>query len=646
MKRIFNLRRHSYLKTVSIFLIAVILIAGVAGCEGEGEAEYALTVAASPAAGGTATDETGTSPYAAGTDVSIKAVPNSGYEFDGWSAPDGTFADAGAAETTFTMPARNVTVTANFVPLYELTLAVSPAAAGTATDETGTSPYRAGTVVDIKATATPPYQFGKWSAPAGGFTDENAATTTFTMPAEDVTVTANFVGPLDHFTVYEVDWETAPSVGEEVYLEDQFGAFNVTVWDAVGFGNPAGKVHGEETTPIWNPDHHYVAYEISYNEGEPQYYRVTVSNQFGEDQVLYVYGPVALGVPTQKEGHEAPLGLDHYLMYEVHEGPSINEWVSLGDQFGEQPEVLVYYPVGFGNPVRKTHGDEVTEILNPDMHAVFYYAEGGYFEETVKVVNQFYEEEATLDVFGPYGLGVPSQKIDWEPLLEHFRMYQMDFGTEPFVGEVVQLQDQFHGEPFDVLVGEGVAFCNPADKLHDDLYYPAIHYEYHLMVYNIYHEEPTQVWEVTVDNQFGDDQVLSVTGPVALAVPTHKLFPDDWGPPEGLDHFLLYDVLDFTAIPAAPVWLWDQFLWDFEENWVYEPLYFANPVQKDYLGEVTEIQNPDWHTVFYLAEGVPLVPPMEVGIENQLQPFWAFTVTFPTALGVPSTKTDWSLSPA
>ena len=721
MKAIFSLRKHSYLKTIGTFVIAIALIAGIVGCEGEGETEYALTMTGSPAAGGTATDETGASPYTEGTDVSIKAVANPDYEFDGWTAPAGTFADAAAAETTFTMPGQNVTATANFVPVYDLTMAVNPAAGGTATDETGTSPYRAGTVVDIEAVATPPYQFVKWTAtegafadenaatttftmpaedvtvtanfvgdltmavnPAAGgtatdetgtspyragtvvdieavatppyqfvkwtategvFADENAATTTFTMPAEDVTVTANFVGPMDHFTAYEVDSETAPYVGEEVYLEDQFVSINATVGSAVFFGNPAQKVHGDVTTPILNPDHHMVAYSIDY-EGEPQYYLVTVSNQLGENQVLKVYGPVALGVPTQKEGHEAPLSLAHYLIYEVLDGPYIGEWISLADQFGEQPAVEVHYPMAFANPVKKIHGDEVTEIVNPDVHGVFYYAEGGDFEGTVKVVNQFHEEEATLDVFDPYGVGVPSQKIDWEPLLEHFRVYQMDFGTEPFVGEVVQLQDQFHGEPFDVLVGEGVAFCNPADKLHDDLYYPAIHYEYHLMVYNIYHEEPTQVWEVTVDNQFGDDQVLSVTGPVALAVPTHKLFPDDWGPPEGLDHFLLYDVLDFTAIPAAPVWLWDQFLWDFEENWVYEPLYFANPVQKDYLGEVTEIQNPDWHTVFYLAEGVPLVPPMEVGIENQLQPFWAFTVTFPTALGVPSTKTDWSLSPA
>ena len=42
MKAIFNLRRHSYLKTIGTFLIAVALIAGVVGCEGEGEGEEVL----------------------------------------------------------------------------------------------------------------------------------------------------------------------------------------------------------------------------------------------------------------------------------------------------------------------------------------------------------------------------------------------------------------------------------------------------------------------------------------------------------------------------------------------------------------------------------------------------------------------------
>jgi len=77
-------------------------------------AEYVLTMVASPPDGGTATDETGASPYEEGDLVNIKAEAVDGYEFVGWTAPAGTFDDEDAAETTFTIPAQDVTVTANF----------------------------------------------------------------------------------------------------------------------------------------------------------------------------------------------------------------------------------------------------------------------------------------------------------------------------------------------------------------------------------------------------------------------------------------------------------------------------------------------------------------------------------------------------
>ena len=77
--------------------------------------EYDLTLESDPDVGGnTAIDDTNTPPYMEGEEVTIRAVSGSGYWFDGWTAPAGTFDDADAAETTFTMPAANVTVTAHF----------------------------------------------------------------------------------------------------------------------------------------------------------------------------------------------------------------------------------------------------------------------------------------------------------------------------------------------------------------------------------------------------------------------------------------------------------------------------------------------------------------------------------------------------
>jgi hypothetical protein len=158
-------------------------------------AAYNLTMAVSPAGAGNATDISSASPYTAGVQVSIQAVAASGYHFVNWTAPAGSFANAGSATTTFTMPAQDVTVTANFEvgdPGYTLTMAASPIMGGTAYDVTGASPYSEGEIVSIQAVAASGYQFAGWAAPAGSLANAYAAATTFTMPAQNVVVTATF----------------------------------------------------------------------------------------------------------------------------------------------------------------------------------------------------------------------------------------------------------------------------------------------------------------------------------------------------------------------------------------------------------------------------------------------------------------------
>jgi uncharacterized repeat protein (TIGR02543 family) len=158
-------------------------------------AAYSLNMTVSPAATGNATDLSNASPYVAGTQVSIKAVPASGYRFVSWTAPAGSFASVTTAQTTFTMPSQDVTVTANFEvggPEYTLTVAASPIMGGTAYDVTGTSPYNEGEVVSIQAAAAVGYQFVGWTASAGSFANYLAPATTFIMPAQNVIVTATF----------------------------------------------------------------------------------------------------------------------------------------------------------------------------------------------------------------------------------------------------------------------------------------------------------------------------------------------------------------------------------------------------------------------------------------------------------------------
>ena len=51
----------------------------------------------------------------AGDQITLTATPNSGYRFSGWTSSDNiTFANAGSAQTTFTMQDKAVTITANW----------------------------------------------------------------------------------------------------------------------------------------------------------------------------------------------------------------------------------------------------------------------------------------------------------------------------------------------------------------------------------------------------------------------------------------------------------------------------------------------------------------------------------------------------
>jgi hypothetical protein len=210
---------------------------------------YVLTMAVSPTGTGAATDLTNASPYAAGVQVSIKAVPVAGYHFVNWTAPVGSFANARAAQTTFIMPAQGVTVTANFAvgTAYTLTMAASPVAGGTATDVTGAFGYLPGDAVSIQAAAATGYRFGNWTAPAGSFASATAAQTTFIMPGQNVTVTANFeesaeytltmaASPIMGGTAYDATGKSPYSEGEVVNIQ----AVAASDYEFVGWSAPTG----------------------------------------------------------------------------------------------------------------------------------------------------------------------------------------------------------------------------------------------------------------------------------------------------------------------------------------------------------------------------------------------------------------------
>jgi hypothetical protein len=304
--------------------------------------------------------------------------------------------------------------------MYTLTMAVDPPGSGEAIDVTGAEAYEAGAAVAIEAEPEEGYTFGEWTAPTGTFEVVDAATTTFFMPSQDVTITAKFRIPLDHFKCYHAP-RALPH--ETVFLEDQFVTIDATLnWTQL-FCNPAEKVHNDIVTPILHSDNHLTVYNIQY-EGQfdlPGHWEVVVDNQFGANQELSVEGgPWFLAVPTQKlepGDHGPPSFLDHFLVYRAN-GPQMEVDISLNDEFGDEQIVSSITPFLFANPCRKTHDGTVTEIKDPEAHLVFYVASfEDFFEFYLVVDNQFGLQE--LDVANTAMLmAVPSEMLSVE-YVEH-----------------------------------------------------------------------------------------------------------------------------------------------------------------------------------------------------------------------------------
>jgi len=538
----------------------------------------------------------------------------------------------------------------------EFTLLYGPAQPGAA------SPI-SGTTVPFGPTSVSP---GSWTCgyysggPSGAsFVNITPSANQTVAAAGRITFTLNFVTPatvpLDHFKFYEVVGGpyvdlVLPKVGDQFYT----GIQEVEVGSLRYFGNPVAKTHDGEVTEIGHPDYHLTLYEIF--PPMVQYWMVEVDNQFGR-QELTVYGPAMLAVPTLKEGHDAPVGLDHFLLYKVAEGQDLQVTVDLEDQWHIESDVELYHPVYFANPAGKIspYGDwnpsDPLVIQNPDEHLVFYQIAGEPYQGNVVIQNQFHQQE-TLSVSQAELLAVPSEKIGFEPFepepvaLDHFACYWIAEEASPVEHGVLSLKDQF--VDMEAELGWPLYFCNPVEKVYEGVVTPILDPDHHLTIYEIYHQQEPQYWQVEVNNQFGTwgstSWPMIVRGPVALAVPTQKAVPGGHGAPVGLDHFLLYEV-----VSILPDWniiidgLEDQFFYQ-QDVGLTLPYYFANPVRKtDASGMVTEIQNPQAHLLFHTIMAQPYAfPPVQV--VNQFGEQFYPNVWGPYLVAVPSVKMGWETS--
>jgi len=134
---------------------------------------------------------TGGGSYAAGAKVNITAsAAPSGKMFDKWTTSDGvTLANAANSGTFFTMPSKEVTVTATYKDLPAGTYAVNVTAGIGGTANANVTYAQEGDTVTLTAEEGEGYMFKTWDVVSGGVILTGGA---FTMPGNSVTINAVF----------------------------------------------------------------------------------------------------------------------------------------------------------------------------------------------------------------------------------------------------------------------------------------------------------------------------------------------------------------------------------------------------------------------------------------------------------------------
>ena len=210
-----------------------------------------------------------------GETVKITAASREGYVFDHWEVSYGnnvTLEDANKAETTFTMPDSMVVLTARYKALQSITLEK-----GKAYDAGGEeiTTAKKGTEVTIQADDLDGKVFDHWKIVSGNVTLEDAdkAKTTFTMPAEPISLEAvyNTIHNID--TTFCTADPASAIVGTEITVTaDERPGYVFDRWEA------SDGVELTEDGKFTMPDHD-VTIEAKYK----QYHSIEVSKGVATD---------------------------------------------------------------------------------------------------------------------------------------------------------------------------------------------------------------------------------------------------------------------------------------------------------------------------------------------------------------------------
>ncbi len=184
--------------------------------------EYPLTISVNGE--GSVTPSAGEYNYKDGESATLKAVPDAGWKFDGWTG------DASGSNLTVSVVMdKEKGVTANFSKMtYSLTVSIN--GEGSVNPKAGTYTYDAGETVDVTAIPITGWKFDSWS---GDISTPTEDTLSLTMDSNK-TVVATFVKITRSLTIEATGSGTVdPPAGS--YSKDDGAVINVTATPASGW---------------------------------------------------------------------------------------------------------------------------------------------------------------------------------------------------------------------------------------------------------------------------------------------------------------------------------------------------------------------------------------------------------------------------
>lgn len=188
--------------------------------------KYKLTLISLPSTSG---EVSGGGEFFEGTNVTVIATPNAGYEFADWS--EGTHSVSTQSTYTFILTA-NQTLTANFKSssaTYLLSLSANPAAGGSVK---GSGTFLTGKTITAIATPNPGYQFVNWSE--NGIPVSASATYSFAI-TKNTSLAANFKLATSAFENHKNSFKAYPNpVTDNLVISGLKGKETIRISNAAG----------------------------------------------------------------------------------------------------------------------------------------------------------------------------------------------------------------------------------------------------------------------------------------------------------------------------------------------------------------------------------------------------------------------------